>query len=198
MTPTGHRIELYAESGTSDPKPRSPNPDVWEVEPHGMAARRLDHSLVYGPNIEQTLDFFEKALDFRCAEPIDLPDGLLAVWLSCSMKAHDIAFVKTSRSPASSPSRIRTRSWQAVGRAADIITHYELSIDTRPDAAWHHRGQTIYFFDPLGRPVRSLCRRLHILPGIVSTRTWTRARSAKGSSFYYERQLNDAFLSVVS
>ena len=40
-----------------------------------MAARRFDHSLLYGPDIEKTLDFFTKALDFACAERVDMPDG---------------------------------------------------------------------------------------------------------------------------
>jgi catechol 2,3-dioxygenase len=92
--PSGHRIELYAYAAQSDPKPRIHNPDVWELEPHGMAARRLDHSLLYGPDVEKNLEFFTKVLDFSCAERVDMPDGPLAIWLTCGMKAHDIAFVK--------------------------------------------------------------------------------------------------------
>ena len=81
--PSGHRIELYQHADMSDPRPMLHNPDVWEFEPHGMQARRFDHALLYGPNIEETLRFFEQVLDFRCAERIDMPDGLLAVWLTC-------------------------------------------------------------------------------------------------------------------
>src|SRR5271166_5713762 len=44
--PSGHRIELYAQADQSDPKPYVHNPHVWSVEPHGMAARRLDHALL--------------------------------------------------------------------------------------------------------------------------------------------------------
>ncbi|WP_374545849.1 VOC family protein, partial [Rhodoblastus sp.] len=91
---SGHRIELYAQSEMSEPHPLIHNPTVWEVEPHGMRARRFDHALLYGPDIEKNLDFFTRVLDFRCAERVDMPDGLLAIWLTCGMKAHDIAFVK--------------------------------------------------------------------------------------------------------
>ena len=31
--PSGHRIELFAHADQSDPKPRSHNPDVWDLEP---------------------------------------------------------------------------------------------------------------------------------------------------------------------
>src|SRR5208337_4690810 len=57
---SGHRIELYAHASLSDPKPFIHNPDVWSVEPHGMAAQRFDHALFYGPNVDENLDFFEK------------------------------------------------------------------------------------------------------------------------------------------
>jgi catechol 2,3-dioxygenase len=45
-----------------------------------MRARRFDHALLYGPDVDKTLDFFVKVLDFECAERVDMPDGLLAIW----------------------------------------------------------------------------------------------------------------------
>lgn len=74
--PTSHRIELYAQADQSEPKPYVHNPHVWSVEPHGMAARRFDHALLYGPNVERVTDFFVKVLDFGLAERVDMPHGL--------------------------------------------------------------------------------------------------------------------------
>ena len=194
--PSGHRIELYAHADMSEPRPSSHNPDVWEIEPHGMAARRYDHLLLYGPDIDKNLDFFEKALDFRCAERVDMPDGLLAIWLSCGMKAHDIAFVKHPVPGKLHHISFELENWNAVGHAADIITHYELSIDIGPTRHGITRGQTIYFFDPSGNRAEVFAGGYTYYPD-GPTRTWDEKQIGKGI-FYYERQLNEAFLSVVT
>ena len=106
--PSGHRIELFAHADQSDPKPRVHNPDVWELEPHGMAARRFDHSLLYGPDIEKNLDFFTKALDFSCAERVDMPDGLLHLaHLRHEGARHRLREASRARQAASSGLRAR-------------------------------------------------------------------------------------------
>lgn len=194
--PSGHRIELLAHAEQSEPKPRVHNPDVWDVEPHGMAARRFDHALLYGPEIEATLEFFVKALDFRLAERIDTPDGLLAIWLTCSMKAHDIAFVKYPEPGKLHHISFELENWQAVGHAADILTRYDLSIDVGPTRHGITRGQTIYFFDPSGNRNEVFAGGYTYYPD-NPTRTWDETQIGKGI-FYYERKLNDAFLSVVT
>lgn len=194
--PSGHRIELFAHADMSDPKPRIHNPDVWEVEPHGMEARRFDHALLYGPNIEQVLDFFVKVLDFRVAERVDVPDGLLAIWLTCGMKAHDIAFVKYPEPGKLHHISFDLENWQAIGRAADILTRYDISIDVGPTRHGITRGQTIYFFDPSGNRNEVFAGGYTYYPD-VPTRTWDEQQLGKGI-FYYERRLNDAFLSVVT
>ena len=194
--PSGHRIELYAHAEQSEPKPRIHNPDVWDLEPHGMAARRFDHSLLYGPDIEKTLDFFEKALDFACAERVNMPDGLLAIWLTCGMKAHDIAFVKHPEPGKLHHVAFELENWNAVGHAADIITRYDISVDIGPTRHGITRGQTIYFFDPSGNRCETFAGGYTYYPD-QPTRTWDETQVGKGI-FYYERQLNEAFLSVVS
>lgn len=194
--PSGHRIELYSFATESDPKPRIHNPDVWDLEPHGMAARRLDHSLLYGPEIDENLEFFTKVLDFCCAERIDTPDGLLAIWLTCGMKAHDIAFVKHAEPNKLHHVAFELENWNAVGHAADIIARYDISIDIGPTRHGITRGQTIYFFDPSGNRCEVFAGGYTYYPD-VPTRTWDETQVGKGI-FYYERQLNDAFLSVVS
>ena len=194
--PTGHRIELFAHADQSDPKPMVHNPDIWEVEPHGMAVRRFDHALFYGPKIDETLDFFEKVLDFGCAERIDMPDGLLAIWMSCGMKAHDIAFVKHPEPGKLHHVSFELENWQAVGHSADIITRYDISIDIGPTRHGITRGQTIYFFDPSGNRAEVFAGGYTYYPD-GPTRTWDETQIGKGI-FYYERVLNEAFLSVVT
>lgn len=193
---SGHRIELYAHADQSDPKPRIHNPDVWVLEPHGMRARRFDHALLYGPEIEKNLDFFCKVLDFSCAERVDMPDGLLAIWLTAGMKAHDIAFVKYPEPGKFHHAAFELENWMDVGNAADILTRYDISVDIGPTRHGITRGQTIYFFDPSGNRNEVFAGGYTYYPD-HPTRTWDETQVGKGI-FYYERAMNDAFLSVVT
>ena len=68
-----------------------------------------------------------------------------------------------------------------VGHAADIIARYNIALDSGPTRHGITRGQTIYFFDPSGNP----------------TRVWTADEMGK-SVFYYEKELNDRLLGVVT
>lgn len=193
---SGHRIELVAQSDQSEPHPRIHNPDVWDVEPHGMRARRFDHALLYGPEVDKNIDFFTKALDFRCAERVDMPDGLFAIWLTCGMKAHDIAFVKFPEPGKLHHVAFELENWNDVGHAADILTRYDISVDIGPTRHGITRGQTIYFFDPSGNRNEVFAGGYTYYPD-QPTRTWDEQQVGKGI-FYYERKMNEAFLSVVT
>lgn len=191
---SGHRIELVADSQMSDPHPTIHNPNVWVREPHGMKARRLDHALLFGPNIDRNVEFFTKVLGFECAERVDTPDGTLAVWLSCGMKAHDVAFVNIPEPNKLHHLAFELENWQAVGDAADIMTHYDISVDLGPTRHGITRGQTIYFFDPSGNRCEVFAGGYTYYPD-HPTRMWDADNLGKGI-FYYERQLNEAFLAV--
>ncbi|NNM55572.1 catechol 2,3-dioxygenase [Acidocella sp.] len=193
---SGHRIELYAHAEQSEPKPLTHNPNIWVSEPHGMQANRFDHALLYGPKIEENLDFFTKVLDFRCAERVDTPGGLLAIWLTCGMKAHDIAFVNHAEPNKLHHVSFELENWDSVGHAADILTHFDISIDIGPTRHGITRGQTIYFFDPSGNRDEVFAGGYTYYPD-NPTRTWDETQIGKGI-FYYERVLNEAFLSVVT
>lgn len=193
---SGHRIELFAQAEQSDPRPSTHNPDVWIAEPHGMRARRFDHALLYGPEIEKNLDFFQTVLDFSCAERLDMPDGVLAIWLTAGMKAHDIAFVKYPEPGKFHHASFELENWNDVGHAADIIARYDISIDIGPTRHGITRGQTIYFFDPSGNRNEVFTGGYTYYPD-HPTRTWDAEQVGK-AIFYYEREMNDAFLSVVT
>jgi hypothetical protein len=85
-----------------------------------MRASRFDHFLLYGPDVEGVTRFFTQILDFSVAERIETPDGTLAVWLTCSTKAHDIAFVKHEAPGKFHHVAFLLESWNDVGHAADV------------------------------------------------------------------------------
>ena len=197
MIPTGHRIELVADMDMSDQHPPITNPDIWRKMPHGMKATRFDHALFYGPDLDETRDLLANCLDFKLAEHVPLPDGSeMAIWMSCGMKAHDIAFVRHDVPGKLHHVSFFLESWHDVGVAADIITVNDISIDVGPTRHGITRGQTIYFFDPSGNRNEVFAGGYTYYPD-NPTRTWTMDELGKGI-FYYERKLNDAFLSVLT
>lgn len=196
MLPSGHRIELYADVEMAERHPAITNPDIWSEEPRGMGAIRFDHGLLYGPDIDQNEKFFCEVLEFNVAERVDDDQGPMALWLTCSNKAHDIAFVRYPEPGKLHHVAFLLESWTDVGRAADIMTRYDISIDVGPTRHGITRGQTIYFFDPSGNRCEVYAGGYAYYPD-NPTRNWTMDQLGKGI-FYYERKLNDAFLSVVT
>lgn len=194
--PSGHRLEIYAEMDLSDQAPQTKNPYLWDAEPRGMKAQRLDHALLYGPNLEETEKFITQVLDFHVPERVELPDGTLAIWATVSNKAHDIAFVRHEEPGKLHHVAFFLEDWSEVGHAADIMTRYDISRDVGPTRHGITGGQTIYFFDPSGN-------RNEVFAGGYTAykdhpvRVWDHNHVGRGI-FYYERQLNDAFLSVVT
>lgn len=195
--PSGHRIDLYHEIARSDDAPETENPYIWKDVPHGMGAIRMDHILLYGPNIDQTLDVFTKALDFSLAEKVDGPDGnLFAIWLTCSNKAHDIAFVSHAEPNKLHHVAFFLEDWNSIGHAADIMAREDISIDLGPTRHGITRGQTIYFFDPSGNRNEVFSGGYTYYPD-DPVRTWTFDQVGRGI-FYYERALNERFLAVLT
>ena len=45
-------------------------------------------------SVDQVVEFFTQVLDFSLTEAAEGPDGVVAAFLSCSNKAHDIAFIR--------------------------------------------------------------------------------------------------------
>ncbi|SFJ57200.1 catechol 2,3-dioxygenase [Celeribacter neptunius] len=194
--PSGHRIELYADMDLSDTAPETHNPYIYKEEPRGMRAQRLDHCLLYGPNLPEVEKFFTEVLDFHIPERVDLPDGTLAIWLTVSNKAHDIAFVNHPEPGKLHHVAFYLEDWNDIGHAADVMTRYDISRDIGPTRHGITRGQTIYFFDPSGNRNEVFCGGYTAYKD-HPTRIWDGNHVGRGI-FYYERQMNDAFLSVVT
>jgi len=193
---SGHRIDLYATVERASDHPEIHNPYIWQRPPHGAAAIRMDHCLLYGPDILDNLAFFTDVLDFKLTEKIDLPDGTLAIWLSCSNKAHDIAFVKHPEPGKFHHVAFYLEDWNAIGHAADLMVRVGTPIDMGPTRHGVTRGQTIYFFDPSGNRNEVFAGGYLFYPD-DPLRTWDHTEVGRGV-FYYERALNEAFLTVVT
>jgi len=196
VVPTGHQIDLYSSIEQSADAPGALNPDVWKSEPRGMRAQRFDHCLLYGPDIDDVTRVFVDVLDFSVTERIDTPDGTLAVWLSCSNKAHDIAFVNHEQPGKFHHAAFFLESWSDIGHAADVIARYDVARDIGPTRHGITRGQTIYFFDPSGNRNEVFSGGYTYYPD-NPIRLWSADQAAKGI-FYYEKELNDRFLAVVT
>jgi catechol 2,3-dioxygenase len=194
--PTGHRIELYAEIEPARRHPEIQNPDVWRVEPRGMRATRFDHALLYGPDIERAAAFFTEVLGFSCSERVGSAEKPAGVWLATANKPHDLALVRHEEPGKLHHVAFHLESWNDLGHAADVMTIYNIAIDQGPTRHGITRGQTIYFFDPSGNRNEVSTGGYTYYPD-NPTRVWDEEAIGKGI-FYYEQELNDRFMTVVT
>jgi catechol 2,3-dioxygenase len=196
IVPTGHRVELFAEMALSEHGPMTHNPEIWRDEPHGMRVTRFDHCNLHGPNIDDVVKFFTDVLDFSLTEAAETPDGMAAAFLSCSNKAHDVAFIRRPEPGKFHHVAFSLDSWHEVGQAADIIARYDISLDIGPTRHGITRGQTIYFFDPSGNRNEVFAGGFIYYPDNPK-RVWSIDKIGK-AVFYYQRELNERFMSVVT
>ncbi|MBS0368408.1 MAG: catechol 2,3-dioxygenase [Proteobacteria bacterium] len=197
--PSGHQIELYAEKTDVGNGMKYVNPDPWTPDAErGIAPVRLDHCLLYGPDIEKVQKLFEDVLGFYLVERVLMEDGEtnLAIWLSCSHKAHDIAFVRHPEPGKLHHVSFLLDTWEKVLRAADIMSMNKVSIDIGPTRHGVTRGTTIYAFDPSGNRFETFCGGYQPYPDYAPI-TWTWEEVGTGV-FYHDRKLNERFLTVVS
>ena len=196
--PTGHDIELYSQKTAVGNDMGDLNPEAWcAATEKGIAPIRLDHCLLYGPDIEKAQAIFQDVLGFYLVEHIALDDNQdLAIWLSCSTKAHDIAFVRHPEPGKLHHVSFLLETWEKVLRAADIMSMNRVSIDIGPTRHGVTRGTTIYAFDPNGNRFETFCGGYQCYPDNKPTK-WT-MDEVGAAVFYHDRKLNDRFLSVVS
>jgi len=194
---SGHQIELYSQKKDVGNGSGYFNPPPWNAASEvGIAPIRMDHALIYGPDIEKVQALFVDVLGFYLVEHILLEDGQtdLAIWLSCSTKAHDIALVRNEEPGKLHHTAFLLESWEKVLRAADIMSMNKVPIDMGPTRHGVTRGTTIYAFDPSGNRFETFCGGYQSYPDWEPiTWTWDEVGPAV---FYHGRQLNPAFLSV--
>jgi catechol 2,3-dioxygenase len=197
--PTGHLIELYAKKTDIGNGQAYQNPQPWTAaSQHGIAPVRMDHCLLYGRDLDGAHKVFTDVLGFYLVERAKLEDGKtdLAIWLSCSTKAHDIALVRHNEDGKLHHVAFYIETWDNVLRAADIMSMNKVSIDIGPTRHGITRGTTIYAFDPSGNRFETFCGGYSTYPDNKPiTWTWDEIGPA---IFYHDRKLNDRFLSVVT
>ena len=196
--PTGHPIELYADKTDVGNGIGYVNPEAFQEGLRGINPLRMDHCLIYGPDIDGNRRLFEEVLGFGMVEHILMEDGKtdLATWLSCSTKAHDIAMVRHGEPGKLHHVSFLLETWEQVLRAADIMSMHRVSIDIGPTRHGVTRGTTIYFFDPSGNRLETFCGGNYWYPDWKPI-TWTWDEVGAGV-FYHDRKLNERFLSVVT
>lgn len=196
--PTGHVFELYAIKTLVGNGLGYENPEAILDGRRGISPIRLDHWQIHGGDLDGSRDLFCKVLGFSLVERILMEDGKtdMAVWLSCSNKAHDIAFVRDERDNTLHHASYLLGTWEQVLKAADIITINRVSMDIGPLRHGITRGTTIYAFDPSGNRFETFCGGYEYYPDIpVVTWHWDEIGRAV---FYHTRQLNERFLTVVT
>lgn len=199
--PTGHVMELYAykklvgnDCGTDGP---DTNPAPWPDGLMGISPHRFDHCLLYGDDLDGTVKLFTQVLGFGLAEQVMAgPDGkfMIGAFLTCSNKAHDVAFIRQPVKGKFHHASFLLGSWEQVLKAGDILSRNKTSIDIGPTRHGITRGETIYFFDPSGNRNEVFAGGYHYYPD-KPTITWTEAELGP-AIFYHDRKLNEAFLSV--
>lgn len=197
-SPTGHMFEIFADKEQTGKWGISKtNPEAWPRDLKGMKATRFDHCLLYGDDLEGVLSLFRDVLGFDLAEQVvDEEGNRAAQFLTISMKAHDIAFIKHEEKDKFHHASFYLESWEDVLRAADIISMEDISIDIGPTRHGLTHGQTIYFFDPSGNRNEVFCGGDYHYPDHEPV-TWT-ADSLGKAIFYHDRTLNERFLSVIT
>ena len=196
--PTEHVIELYADKTDVGNGLGYTNPEAWFPDTKGINPVRMDHCLIYGPDIDANRKLFEEVLGFSLVERVKLEDGVtdLATWLTCSAKAHDIAMVRHGEPAKLHHVSFLLQTGEQVLRAADIMSMNRVSIDIGPTRHGVTRGTTIYFFDPSGNRMETFCGGYDFYPDMHPT-TWTWDEVGAGV-FYHDRKLNERFLTVVT
>ena len=154
VLPSGHTMQLYAskEKIGNGLGYRNPGTTPDEGVIRGLRINRLDHGLFGGVNIDENVRLFTEVLGFSLSEKlVDHETGVsLAVFLSCSLKAHDIAFVLQPEPNRFHHVSFLLESAHDVIKAADLIGKYRIPVDVGPNRHGITRGATIYFFDPSG------------------------------------------------
>ncbi len=198
--PTGHKFELFAEKeqtgkwGVTDN-----NPEAWPEGLKGMRASRFDHCLLYGDDVDGAVDLLQNVLGFQLAEQVldrAANDFRVAAFLTVSMKAHDVAFVRHPEKGKFHHASFYLESWNDVLRAADLISMHDIPLDIGPTRHGLTHGQTIYFFDPSGNRSEVFAGGDYTYPDHPVV-TWDADKLGK-AIFYHDRELNENFLGVVT
>lgn len=192
--PSGHEMELVREVEKVGGRLPLLNPPPIVPDLIGIAPPRIDHILVHAEEVAEAARFFQEVLDFRLTEQLLDGGGHQTIaFLERSAKPHDIAFVQGPNG-ALHHFAFWLDDWDHVRRAADLLAYHGVSIDVGPTRHGLTRGNTIYFFDPMGTRNEVFSGGYRPDPDFP-TITWTEDRAGR-AVFYYEGVLNRRFATV--
>jgi catechol 2,3-dioxygenase len=193
-TPSGHEMELVKDVervGNALPKV-NPNPVPQGMK--GIAPPRMDHLLVTAEEVPEASKFYMDVLGFRLTEQLLDGDGhQIGTWMERSHSPHDLAVV-SGPNGGLHHFAYWLDDWSQVRDAADILAYNGIQIDVGPTRHGITRGNTIYFFDPMGTRNEVFTGGYRPDPDFP-TITWTEDNIGK-AIFYYEGDLNERFMKV--
>lgn len=199
--PSGHKIELYSQKTAVGNGLQVLNPAPWTSQAEsGIAPVRMDHCLLYGPNIAEVQKLFTEVLGFYLVEHVLAPEGegSAAIWMSCSHKVHDIAFVEHPEPGKLHHVSFLLETWEQVLRASDIMSMNDVPVDIGPTRHGITRGCTIYAWDPSGNRFETFMGGYQPYPDHEPT-TWTFDGLGEGGGLdYAQRKLHESFLTIVT
>ncbi|WP_437882940.1 catechol 2,3-dioxygenase [Pseudomonas sp. LRF_L74] len=201
QVPSGHQFELYAHKTQVGNGCGTLNPTPWDpATTHGMAPLRFDHALLYGPNIAEVHKLFVEVLGFNLVERVLNPEGTanLIVFLSCSIKSHDIAFAEYPEPGKLHHCSFLMESWEDVLRAGDIMSMHKVPVDIGPTRHGVTRGRTIYAWDPSGNRFETFKEDRQPYPD-QEPLTWSFEALGEGGGLdFIQRKLHETFLTVLT
>jgi len=196
ILPTGHEMHLYAEKEYVGNTLGLLNPGVIPDEGvvRGFRISGLDHCLLFGPDIEESVRFFLEVCDFDLTEKIVDGDGNpVLLFVSCSLKPHDIAFGLNTESGAFHHAAFKLDTPQDHIHAADLIGKHRIPVEVI-DRHGVTRVKTIYYFDPSGNRNEVFCDGYTYYPD-SPVLTWP-ADNLAAAGFSQSLHVPDSFLGV--
>lgn len=158
--PSGQEMHLYAEKEQVGNSLGEINPGIMPDEGvvRGMRIEGLDHLFVMGPDIEKNVQFFTEVLEFDLAEQLveELGGQQILAFLSCSSRAHDIAFGLHPKPNTFHHVSFRIATIQEHIWAADLMGKYGIKVEQN-DRHGITAVKTVYFFDPSGNRNEVFC-----------------------------------------
>ncbi|MGH9246503.1 MAG: catechol 2,3-dioxygenase [Acidimicrobiales bacterium] len=193
-TPSGHEMELVHDVIKVGGRLAKVNPHFEPEGFQGIAPPRIDHLLINAEEVAEATKFYMEVLGFRMTEQIIGSDGhLIGSWLERSHSPHDLAVVNGPNG-ALHHFAFWLDDWDHVRKAADILAYNAIQIDVGPTRHGVTRGNTIYFFDPMGTRNEVFTGGYRPDPDFP-TITWTEDNIGR-AVFYYEGEVNERFVKV--
>ncbi len=194
--PTGHEMHLYAEKEYVGNTLGTLNPGVVPDEGvmRGFRINGLDHCFIAGPGAEDNMRLFTEVFGFGLSEELVDEEGKrLLMFVSCSTRAHDIAFALAPEPTLLHHVSFRLDSLQDHVHATDLIGKYRIPVEII-DRHGITRVKTVYFFDPSGNRNEIFCDGYTWYPD-SPTLTWTVDKLAD-AAFSQSLQVPESFLGV--